>query len=47
MFLWGLLAEACIALTALDLLRLGFEVYLVKDGITSLTEIEKEAALKV
>ena len=46
-FLWGVLAEACILQTALDALNLGYEVNLVDDGITSLSNFEKECAFQV
>jgi nicotinamidase-related amidase len=46
-FIWGLMAEACVSQSALDLLKMGYEVYLVKDGITSISHIEKEVAIKV
>ena len=36
-FIWGLIAEACVSQSALDLLKMGYEVYLVKDGITSIS----------
>ena len=46
-FIWGLMAEACVSQSALDLLRMGYEVYLVKDSITSISQFEKEVAIKV
>lgn len=45
--MWGLMAEACVSQSALDLLKMGYEVYLVKDGITSISNFEKEVAIKV
>ena len=41
------MAEACVAQSALDLIRMGYAVYLVKDGITSISHFEKEVAIKV
>jgi len=42
--LYGVMTEACILQTSIQLLNLGYNVHLVKEAISSMTECDMETA---